>query len=43
MTTDQELNDKVSAKINAVGPCCSCLVTIILLFLIAMFLLQRCR
>jgi hypothetical protein len=28
MSTDREFNDKVSAKINAVGPCCSCLITI---------------
>ncbi len=41
MSTDQEFRDKVSAKINAVGPCCSCLMTIILILLIAIFLLQR--
>ena len=33
MNTDQEFRDKVSAKINAVGPCCSCLVIIIVLVL----------
>lgn len=41
MSSDREFRDKVSAKINTVGPCCSCLVTIVLIVLIAIFLLQR--
>ena len=33
MSTDREFNGKVSAKINACGPCCSCLVIIVVLVL----------
>jgi hypothetical protein len=43
MSTDREFNDKWQRRIDGCGPYCSCLVTFILMVLIAIFLLQRCR
>jgi len=34
---------RTKARVDAVGPACSCLMTIILLALIALFMLERCR
>ena len=36
-----EFEQKLKHKIDSCGPCCSCLVTAILIVLIAIYLLQR--
>ncbi|MCX6921467.1 MAG: hypothetical protein NTX20_09135 [Verrucomicrobia bacterium] len=38
-----EFLDKLRRRIDAVGPCCSCLVIIVLALLGMLALLQRCR
>ena len=43
MSTDKEFRDKMRARVDAVGPCCSCLVIIVLTLLGMLALLQRCR
>ncbi len=43
MSTDKEFRDKMRARVDAVGPCCSCLVIIALTLLGMVALLQRCR
>ena len=43
MSTDKEFRDKMRARVDAVGPCCSCLVIIALTLLGMLALLQRCR
>jgi len=43
MSTDKEFRDKMRARVDAVGPCCSCLVIIVLTLLGMVALLQRCR
>ena len=41
----ENFRTKVRARVDAVGPCCSCLVTILLLLLLLgmLFMLERCR
>jgi hypothetical protein len=34
---------KVRARVDAAGPCCSCLATIIILLLGMLFMLERCH
>jgi hypothetical protein len=43
MSDDREFRDKWQSRIDSCGPYCSCLVTIVLVILIAIFLLQRSR
>ena len=43
LSADREFRDKWQSRIDAVGPCCSCLVIMIIIFVGAMFLLDRCR
>ena len=39
----ENFRTKVRARVDAVGPCCSCLVTIIILVLGMLFMLERCH
>jgi len=39
---DDEFNHKLKDSIDTVGPCCSCLVTIVLSVLLMLFFLRRC-
>lgn len=39
----ENFRTKVRARVDAVGPCCSCLVTIIILALGMLFMLERCH
>lgn len=39
---DDEFNRKLDEGIDTVGPACSCLVTIVLSFLLMLFFLRRC-
>ena len=38
---DDEFTQKLEARINQVGPCCSCLVTIVLIVLGLLWMLER--
>jgi hypothetical protein len=40
MSTDREFRDKWQSRIDSVGPCCSCLVIIILILAFFAFVLR---